>query len=199
MSDVSNSFSARETLPEDEPPLCIAVRCPESPSGHYEAVNRCGSCTFYMLKSVVTAVGLDVKFPRRSSGANLGVKLINNDLVEASNGKFLDTSYRLFNEQKVHKAMVDCVTNEVFRSALGPKTCSPARMAKSRQVAVSAPFFNQASPSRCSQNLLPGVVVQHTVQVTELTDEFDRLSIHPDPRTRSRREPHLFALIKAYT
>ncbi|ETN68215.1 hypothetical protein NECAME_05696 [Necator americanus] len=46
----------------------------------------------------------------------------------ASNGKFLDTSYRLFNEQKVHKAMVDCVTNEVFRSALGPKTCSPARM-----------------------------------------------------------------------
>ncbi|KAK6748157.1 hypothetical protein RB195_001029 [Necator americanus] len=31
MLDVSNSFSAWETLPEDEPPLCIAVRCPVSP------------------------------------------------------------------------------------------------------------------------------------------------------------------------
>ncbi|KAK6763977.1 hypothetical protein RB195_024347 [Necator americanus] len=37
MSDVSNSFSAWETLPEDEPPLCIAVRRPESPPRHYEA------------------------------------------------------------------------------------------------------------------------------------------------------------------
>ncbi|KAK6762524.1 hypothetical protein RB195_023301 [Necator americanus] len=37
MSDVSNSFSAWETLPEDEPPLCIAVRCPVSPPRHYEA------------------------------------------------------------------------------------------------------------------------------------------------------------------
>ncbi|KAK6754270.1 hypothetical protein RB195_013334 [Necator americanus] len=42
MSDVSNSFSAWETLPEDEPPLCIAVRRPVSPPRHYEAVNRCG-------------------------------------------------------------------------------------------------------------------------------------------------------------
>ncbi|KAK6760864.1 hypothetical protein RB195_022074 [Necator americanus] len=42
MSDVSNSFSAWETLPEDESPLCIAVRCPVSPPRHYEAVNRCG-------------------------------------------------------------------------------------------------------------------------------------------------------------
>ncbi|KAK6733500.1 hypothetical protein RB195_017324 [Necator americanus] len=41
MSDVSNS-SAWETLPEDEPPLCIAVRRPVSPPRHYEAVNRCG-------------------------------------------------------------------------------------------------------------------------------------------------------------
>ncbi|KAK6728520.1 hypothetical protein RB195_005888 [Necator americanus] len=41
MSDVSNSFSAWETLPEDEPPLCIAVRRPESHPRHYEAVNRC--------------------------------------------------------------------------------------------------------------------------------------------------------------
>ncbi|KAK6765622.1 hypothetical protein RB195_025502 [Necator americanus] len=38
MSDVSNSFSAWETLPEDEPPLCIAVRRPVSPPRHYEAV-----------------------------------------------------------------------------------------------------------------------------------------------------------------
>ncbi|KAK6762027.1 hypothetical protein RB195_022935 [Necator americanus] len=37
MSDVSNSFSAWETLPEDEPPLCIAVRRPVSPPRHYEA------------------------------------------------------------------------------------------------------------------------------------------------------------------
>ncbi|KAK6739378.1 hypothetical protein RB195_008075 [Necator americanus] len=37
MSDVSYSFSTWETLPEDEPPLCIAVRRPESPSRHYEA------------------------------------------------------------------------------------------------------------------------------------------------------------------
>ncbi|KAK6750165.1 hypothetical protein RB195_002265 [Necator americanus] len=42
MSDVSNPFSAWETLPEDEPPLCIAVRRPVSPPRHYEAVNRCG-------------------------------------------------------------------------------------------------------------------------------------------------------------
>ncbi|KAK6739397.1 hypothetical protein RB195_008090 [Necator americanus] len=42
MSDVSNSFTAWETLPEDEPPLCIAVRRPVSPH-HYEAVNRCGA------------------------------------------------------------------------------------------------------------------------------------------------------------
>ncbi|KAK6761664.1 hypothetical protein RB195_022665 [Necator americanus] len=41
MSDVSDSFSAWETLPEDEPPLCIAVRRPVSPPRHYEAVNRC--------------------------------------------------------------------------------------------------------------------------------------------------------------
>ncbi|KAK6734347.1 hypothetical protein RB195_017868 [Necator americanus] len=38
MSDVSNSFSAWETLPEDEPPLYIAVRRPVSPPRHYEAV-----------------------------------------------------------------------------------------------------------------------------------------------------------------
>ncbi|KAK6729010.1 hypothetical protein RB195_006206 [Necator americanus] len=38
MSDVSNSFSAWETLPEDEPPLCIAVRRPVSPPRHYEAL-----------------------------------------------------------------------------------------------------------------------------------------------------------------
>ncbi|KAK6729878.1 hypothetical protein RB195_006746 [Necator americanus] len=42
MSDVSNFFSAWETLPEDEPPLFIAVRHPESPPRHYEAVDRCG-------------------------------------------------------------------------------------------------------------------------------------------------------------
>ncbi|KAK6744752.1 hypothetical protein RB195_011460 [Necator americanus] len=42
MSEVSNSFSAWETLPEDEPPLCIAVRRAVSPPRHYEAVNRCG-------------------------------------------------------------------------------------------------------------------------------------------------------------
>ncbi|KAK6753964.1 hypothetical protein RB195_013135 [Necator americanus] len=40
MSDVSNSFSAWDTLPEDEPPLCIAVRRPVSPPRHYEAVNH---------------------------------------------------------------------------------------------------------------------------------------------------------------
>ncbi|KAK6741019.1 hypothetical protein RB195_009086 [Necator americanus] len=40
MSDVSNSFSAWETLPEDEPPLCIAVRRPVSPPRHYEARER---------------------------------------------------------------------------------------------------------------------------------------------------------------
>ncbi|KAK6765589.1 hypothetical protein RB195_025477 [Necator americanus] len=40
MSEVSNSFSAWETLPKDEPPLCIAVRRPESPPRHYEAVRR---------------------------------------------------------------------------------------------------------------------------------------------------------------
>ncbi|KAK6741071.1 hypothetical protein RB195_009120 [Necator americanus] len=39
MSDVSNSFSAWKTLPEDEPPLCIAVRRPVSPPRHYEASN----------------------------------------------------------------------------------------------------------------------------------------------------------------
>ncbi|KAK6765588.1 hypothetical protein RB195_025477 [Necator americanus] len=39
MSEVSNSFSAWETLPKDEPPLCIAVRRPESPPRHYEAVS----------------------------------------------------------------------------------------------------------------------------------------------------------------
>ncbi|KAK6758361.1 hypothetical protein RB195_015898 [Necator americanus] len=42
MSDVSNSISAWETLPEEEPPLCIAARRPVSPPRHYEAVNRCG-------------------------------------------------------------------------------------------------------------------------------------------------------------
>ncbi|KAK6754352.1 hypothetical protein RB195_013385 [Necator americanus] len=39
MSDVSNSFSAWETLPEDEPPPCIAVRRPVSPPRHYEATS----------------------------------------------------------------------------------------------------------------------------------------------------------------
>ncbi|KAK6751410.1 hypothetical protein RB195_003044 [Necator americanus] len=39
MSDDSNSFSAWEILPEDEPPLCIAVRRPMSPPRHYDAVN----------------------------------------------------------------------------------------------------------------------------------------------------------------
>ncbi|KAK6758401.1 hypothetical protein RB195_015924 [Necator americanus] len=34
-------FSASEILLEDEPPLCIVVRRPESPSRHYEAENRC--------------------------------------------------------------------------------------------------------------------------------------------------------------
>ncbi|KAK6763025.1 hypothetical protein RB195_023647 [Necator americanus] len=37
MSDVSNS-SAWKTLPEDEPPLCIAVRRPEWPPRHYDEV-----------------------------------------------------------------------------------------------------------------------------------------------------------------
>ncbi|KAK6765587.1 hypothetical protein RB195_025476 [Necator americanus] len=41
MSEVSNSFSAWETLPKDEPPLCIAVRRPESPPRHYEAHIHC--------------------------------------------------------------------------------------------------------------------------------------------------------------
>ncbi|KAK6752241.1 hypothetical protein RB195_003578 [Necator americanus] len=39
MSDVSNS-SAWETLPEDKPPLCIALRRPESLPHHYETVGR---------------------------------------------------------------------------------------------------------------------------------------------------------------
>ncbi|KAK6728893.1 hypothetical protein RB195_006136 [Necator americanus] len=43
--NVSNSFSAWETLSEDEHPLCIAVRRPVSPPHHYEAVNRCGGFT----------------------------------------------------------------------------------------------------------------------------------------------------------
>ncbi|KAK6765476.1 hypothetical protein RB195_025406 [Necator americanus] len=38
MSDVSNSFSAWETVPEDEPPLCITVRRPESLPRLYDAV-----------------------------------------------------------------------------------------------------------------------------------------------------------------
>ncbi|KAK6760494.1 hypothetical protein RB195_021818 [Necator americanus] len=38
MSDVSNSFSAWETLPEDESPLPIAVRRPVLPPRHYEAL-----------------------------------------------------------------------------------------------------------------------------------------------------------------
>ncbi|KAK6745257.1 hypothetical protein RB195_011774 [Necator americanus] len=38
MSDVSNSFSAWETLSEDKPLLCIAVRRPESPPRHHGAV-----------------------------------------------------------------------------------------------------------------------------------------------------------------
>ncbi|KAK6733577.1 hypothetical protein RB195_017370 [Necator americanus] len=42
MSNLSNSFSAWEILPEDEAPLSIAVRRPELPPRHYEAVNRCG-------------------------------------------------------------------------------------------------------------------------------------------------------------
>ncbi|KAK6762385.1 hypothetical protein RB195_023194 [Necator americanus] len=42
MSDVSNSFSAWETLPEDEPPLCIAVRRTVSPPRHYEAEKNMG-------------------------------------------------------------------------------------------------------------------------------------------------------------
>ncbi|KAK6733589.1 hypothetical protein RB195_017378 [Necator americanus] len=37
MSNASNSFSAWETLPEDEPPLCIVVRRPVLPPRHYEA------------------------------------------------------------------------------------------------------------------------------------------------------------------
>ena len=49
MSDVSNSFSAWETLPEDEPPLCIAVRRPESLPRHYEVVNRCRAVFFLMV------------------------------------------------------------------------------------------------------------------------------------------------------
>ncbi|KAK6749242.1 hypothetical protein RB195_001692 [Necator americanus] len=58
MSDVSNSFSAWETLLEDETPagspklrklrkLCIAVRRPLSPPRHHEAVNRCGGHDYY--------------------------------------------------------------------------------------------------------------------------------------------------------
>ncbi|KAK6742501.1 hypothetical protein RB195_010019 [Necator americanus] len=35
-SDVSNFLSPWETLPESEPPLCIAVRRPESPPRRYE-------------------------------------------------------------------------------------------------------------------------------------------------------------------
>ncbi|KAK6728953.1 hypothetical protein RB195_006171 [Necator americanus] len=55
MSDVSNSFSAWETLPEDEPPLCIAVRRPVSPPRHYEAMARektsaCDGC--FILKDL---------------------------------------------------------------------------------------------------------------------------------------------------
>ncbi|KAK6761488.1 hypothetical protein RB195_022526 [Necator americanus] len=42
MSDVSNSFSAWETLLEHEPPLCIAVRRPESPPRYYEAYDVIG-------------------------------------------------------------------------------------------------------------------------------------------------------------
>ncbi|KAK6757977.1 hypothetical protein RB195_015664 [Necator americanus] len=41
-SETVSMASPWETLPEDEPPLCIAVRRPVSPSRHYEAVNRCG-------------------------------------------------------------------------------------------------------------------------------------------------------------
>ncbi|KAK6765113.1 hypothetical protein RB195_025159 [Necator americanus] len=37
MSDVSNSFSAWKTLPEDKPALCIAFRRSVSPPRHYEA------------------------------------------------------------------------------------------------------------------------------------------------------------------
>ena len=63
MSDVSNSFSAWETLPEDEPPLCIAVRRPVSPPRHYEAVNRCGG-----MQLSSTYLARDKKLENRSSG-----------------------------------------------------------------------------------------------------------------------------------
>ncbi|KAK6757216.1 hypothetical protein RB195_015193 [Necator americanus] len=43
MSDVSISFSAWETLPEDEPPLCIAVRCGRF-SRRFGTTHFCAAC-----------------------------------------------------------------------------------------------------------------------------------------------------------
>ncbi|KHJ94733.1 immunoglobulin domain protein [Oesophagostomum dentatum] len=46
-------------------------------------------------------------------------------LFESTNGKFLDTSYRIFNEQKVHKSRIDQVA--VGMDSVRPEECLPLR------------------------------------------------------------------------
>ncbi|KAK6764349.1 hypothetical protein RB195_024612 [Necator americanus] len=62
MSDVSNSFSAWETLPEEEPPLCIADRVTSHVQERIDAVK--------IAQQIATFNGYIADVPRRPAVAN---------------------------------------------------------------------------------------------------------------------------------
>ncbi|KAK6742579.1 hypothetical protein RB195_010065 [Necator americanus] len=55
---VMSLSSAWETLPEDKPPLCFAVRRPESPPRHYEASGTCTLREATIFSSVLQKVSI---------------------------------------------------------------------------------------------------------------------------------------------
>ncbi|KAK6745398.1 hypothetical protein RB195_011868 [Necator americanus] len=89
MSDVSNSFSAWETLPEDEPPLCIAVRRPVSPPRQYEAVTWRDKRS---IAPVILYLGYDLIIVNNSQLETMagGALLTINPSVQIENNPLLD-------------------------------------------------------------------------------------------------------------
>ncbi|KAK6761758.1 hypothetical protein RB195_022730 [Necator americanus] len=67
MSECCVEFSLGDSA-GGRPPLCVAVRRPESPPSHYEAVNRCGGALYY-----VPDLSIDSNYLSTTSGMQISV------------------------------------------------------------------------------------------------------------------------------
>ncbi|KAK6764214.1 hypothetical protein RB195_024507 [Necator americanus] len=170
MSDESDSFSAWETLPEDEPPLCIAVRRPVSPPGHYEAVNRCGD-QYVGLPQTVSSEGL-MRRPNAydkpdSHGEGTPPRMEEDWSIQPHSGYFSDHGYFPNSVQTVRQRRPRSAT------AMRPMTASEMCASRAHYRTVPEPLWDDVDISQ--EGRLPDPRSSNGRLVTQTTQEHDSL------------------------